>query len=281
MVVTRASARQSSNQEEVVEDTDMAEDTDMDLSDKQVEEVGQILDSVANDETIESNESVESNEPIESNTTVESNEATEAVNSTKREEIKPTRTPYTLSGFMKGFTIRVIICSLLVMLAKNVWPELQSRFWPEEPLKEGKLYILNDKSFRGHIRSGDHFVMMYAPWCGHCKALKPTWEKIAKSPGVKGVQISKFDCTANERTCKEYDVTGYPTLLYFRNGKMIETYNGQKTETELKKYLKTMNVDKKTMTSEQKTNSEKKTGSGKKTSSEKKDKKKKIPKDEI
>ena len=45
-------------------------------------------------------------------------------------------------------------------------------------LQEGKLYVLTDKSFRGHVSRGDHFIMMYAPWCGHCKNLKPEWEKV-------------------------------------------------------------------------------------------------------
>jgi hypothetical protein len=39
---------------------------------------------------------------------------------------------------------------------------------------------------------------------------------LAKNPGAEGVKISKMDCTANEKICREYDVSGYPTLLYFR-----------------------------------------------------------------
>ena len=43
------------------------------------------------------------------------------------------------------------------------------------------MYVLTDKSFRGHIKKGDHFVMMFAPWCGHCAKLKPDWEKVSDS----------------------------------------------------------------------------------------------------
>jgi thiol-disulfide isomerase/thioredoxin len=38
--------------------------------------------------------------------------------------------------------------------------------------------VLTDRSFRGHVARGDHFIMMYAPWCGHCKNLKPSWEQV-------------------------------------------------------------------------------------------------------
>ena len=47
-----------------------------------------------------------------------------------------------------------------------------------EIYQEGKLYVLTDRSFRGHVSRGDHFIMMYAPWCGHCNRLKPDWEKV-------------------------------------------------------------------------------------------------------
>merc|ERR1712168_390775 len=115
-----------------------------------------------------------------------------------------------LVNYLKGFVKRVIFCTILVIAGKNSWPYLQSRFWPEAPTKEGKLYILNDRSFRGHVSRGDHFVMMFAPWCGHCARLKPDWEKLAKNSGVKETKIGKVDCTANKDVCKKYDVTGYP-----------------------------------------------------------------------
>lgn len=158
----------------------------------------------------------------------------------KEEEVKVVSKSERFGNYLVGFGKRVVLCTLFCMFAKLAYPELQSRFWPEEPVKEGKLYILTDRSFRGHVSRGDHFVKMYAPWCGHCKAMAPTWEKVAKSPGVKGVKLSKIDCTKEEKTCKQYAVSGYPTLLYFRDGKKIEDYSGQKTEADFKQFLKKM-----------------------------------------
>jgi len=100
-------------------------------------------------------------------------------------------------------------------------------------------YVLTDKSFRGHVPRGDHFIMMYAPWCGHCKNLKPEWEKLAKQT-TKGASISKMDCTTNKITCEKYEVKGYPTLIYMRNGKVVENYKGDKTLKALKEYVNTM-----------------------------------------
>jgi len=147
--------------------------------------------------------------------------------------------PDRLGAYMKGFGKRVIICTILVMFGKTAWPHIQPIVWPEAPTKEGKLYVLTDKSFRGHVSRGDHFIMMYAPWCGHCKNLKPEWEKLAKQT-TKGASISKMDCTTNKITCEKYEVKGYPTLIYMRNGKVVENYKGDKTLKALKEYVNTM-----------------------------------------
>merc|ERR1712130_1027771 len=110
-----------------------------------------------------------------------------------------------VSGYLVGFAKRVVLCTILVFAFKNVWPQVQNHFWPEPAVKEGKCYVLNDRSFKSHVSKGDHIVMMFAPWCGHCQRLKPTWDKIAKSPGIEGVKVAKVDCTASEATCKQFD----------------------------------------------------------------------------
>lgn len=59
------------------------------------------------------------------------------------------------------------------------------------------------------------FVLFFAPWCGHCKALKPAWEEFAErykdSPNAL---VAEVDCTAEDAKalCEKYEVEGFPDL---------------------------------------------------------------------
>lgn len=239
MVSTRSStsSRSSARARKPRDNTWPVEDTMEDKVEASDDNTEEVKEPVEEDNIVPETEEVTSKNDLNCKKCVEENEGgLIETHEVETEYDKPDRT----LNFLKGFGKRVILCTLLIFIAKTAWPRLQPIVWPEEPVKEGKLYVLTDRSFRGHIRTGDHFVMMYAPWCGHCAKLKPDWEKLAKASAIKDTRIGKVDCTANKMTCDKYEVKGYPTLLYFRNGELLETYTGSKTVDSLKEYLRTM-----------------------------------------
>lgn len=70
-------------------------------------------------------------------------------------------------------------------------------------------------------------IMFYAPWCTYCKTLKPEFSAAATELKNKCV-LSAIDVHRPENTYvrNDYNITGFPTLLYYESGKMKYTYEG-------------------------------------------------------
>ena len=109
----------------------------------------------------------------------------------------------------------------------------------EDPIVENGLYIFNEKNFNHHISSGDYFIKFFAPWCGHCKKLSPVWADLAESiDNDQNVKIGKLDCTISKSICEDRGIKGYPTLIYYRNGKVLEKYTKGRDLKSLKDFVK-------------------------------------------
>ena len=80
--------------------------------------------------------------------------------------------------------------------------------------------ILTDANFDELVYQNDEedwFIEFYAPWCGHCKKLKPEWEELATKMRRK-VKIGKVDATANKKLEKRFNIEFFPTLKLFKKG---------------------------------------------------------------
>ncbi|XP_015127878.1 protein disulfide-isomerase A3 [Diachasma alloeum] len=106
---------------------------------------------------------------------------------------------------------------------------------------EDDVLELGDSDFTSELdRHDTTLVMFYAPWCGHCKRLKPEYAKAAEL--LRGndppITLAKVDCTeAGKETCSKYGVSGYPTLKIFSKSKMVREYDGPREAAGIAKYM--------------------------------------------
>ena len=74
-----------------------------------------------------------------------------------------------------------------------------------------------------------YFIKFFAPWCGHCKRLAPTWDQLAEQKTADDVVVAKVDCTKEKDVCSKAGVKGYPTLKVFHAGEEKVKYSGART----------------------------------------------------
>jgi thioredoxin 1 len=80
-------------------------------------------------------------------------------------------------------------------------------------------------------------VDFWATWCGPCRTIAPTLEKLAKEYAGKLV-VAKMDVDQNQQTPGHYGVQSIPTLLFVAKGKVIHQQIGAVPETMLREIVK-------------------------------------------
>ncbi|GMT19573.1 hypothetical protein PFISCL1PPCAC_10870 [Pristionchus fissidentatus] len=94
--------------------------------------------------------------------------------------------------------------------------------------QDAGVVILTDANFDAFLTKNPNvLVKFYAPWCGHCKNLAPEYEKAANKLNTP---LAKVDCTVETEVCKKYDIKGYPTLKFWKEGGEPTDYDGGRDE---------------------------------------------------
>ena len=95
---------------------------------------------------------------------------------------------------------------------------------------------LNDSEFDGAVASGTVLVDFSAEWCGPCKAMMPTINRLATEYADR-LKIYTVDIDKEPSLAARNGVMSVPTFLLYHEGKSVERIVGAVSEKELKKRI--------------------------------------------
>lgn len=100
------------------------------------------------------------------------------------------------------------------------------------------MQIFTDDNFASDVQNADKPVLVdfWAPWCGPCKALTPTIEKLAGEFEGK-VVVGKMDIQENPVTPGNFRVMSIPTLFFFKGGQVVDQLVGKASEDQIREKL--------------------------------------------
>ncbi len=105
-------------------------------------------------------------------------------------------------------------------------------------LFSGEPISVSARSFNAHVNRGDIPVVVdfWASWCGPCKAMAPTYERVAKE-FEPGFRFLKADTEAEPALAAQFGIRSIPTLMLFRNGAPVAQQAGAVDGQSLRMWL--------------------------------------------
>ena len=98
---------------------------------------------------------------------------------------------------------------------------------------------VNKKNFQRVVLSHKQPVVVdvWADWCGPCKMLAPQFSA-AEEELTGRARFVKLDADKNQKLARQYNVKALPTLLFFKDGRLVDRSSGVTSKTAIIKRVK-------------------------------------------
>lgn len=99
---------------------------------------------------------------------------------------------------------------------------------------------VTDQNLKSLLAEGKPMVVdFWATWCGPCRMMSPIVDKMADVFEGR-IAVGKLNVDENPEACEEYGVMSIPTILFFKNGELVNRHVGACPEAELERKINTL-----------------------------------------
>ena len=102
-----------------------------------------------------------------------------------------------------------------------------------------KIVEITDKNFTEEVdnQTGLSMVDFWAAWCGPCRLVAPIVEKLAEDYAEEGLRVGKLDVDQNQEIASRFGVRSIPTILFFKDGELVDQVIGLVPRTQLEELI--------------------------------------------
>jgi len=135
-----------------------------------------------------------------------------------------------------GYFSLVMVFSFSVAVAIIGYDDYSSPASTSTSLGANEPLVFTDANFEASISKGVVLVDFWATWCGPCRRQGPIVKELANDFAGK-VKVGKLDVDHNRNVSGKYFIRSIPTIIIFKDGKVMERLVGLRSKAELEKVL--------------------------------------------